>query len=206
MLQFYPPSQSNSKIVGGLPCPDTVGGLDPSETPVLESYFTFLFRLKLFFMRPKLQEPPRAWGGSHLLSLKCWWHSFSSGSCQFLLILQHLGVEGKWVSEGERMSGPSYSICWAPQHQGRHEHVHSTFPGGRQGAQRWPRDTVHLWESCFFKMLQWEFGFWFLSQNNSLEEVKNHKPWSPCSGLQPSVLFKCNFFKNAMGYIGIDNI
>ena len=137
MLQFYTPFQSNSKIVGGLPCPDTVGGLDPSETPVLESYFTFLFRLKLFFRRPKLQEPPRAQGGSHLLSLKCWWHSFSSGSCQFLLILQHLGVGGKWVSEGERMSGPSYSICWAPQHQGRHEHVHSTFPGGRQGTQRW---------------------------------------------------------------------
>lgn len=39
MIQFYPPFQSNPKIVGGLPCPDPVGGLDPSETPVLESHY-----------------------------------------------------------------------------------------------------------------------------------------------------------------------
>lgn len=100
MIQFYPPFQSNPKIVGGLPCPDPVGGLDPPETLSL-NHTTFLFRLKLFFMKPKLQEPPRALGGSHLLSLEML-VTFFHQSWAPLLIL-HLGVGGKgeWGGGGD---------------------------------------------------------------------------------------------------------
>lgn len=101
---ILPPFQSNPKIVGGLPCPDPVGGLDPSETPVLESHYLPV-QTQALLHETKAPSPSSTAIATMLVTF------FLIRGANSCLILQHLGVGGKWVSEGRDVWPKFASIC-----------------------------------------------------------------------------------------------
>lgn len=146
---ILPSIQSNPKIVGGLPCPDPVGGLDPSKLLSLNHTLPSCFRLKLFFMKPSSKSPESSrrqpcfpWNAGDILS-----HQEVANSCWFCSTWE---LEGSGWVKGEGDVWPKLFYLLGSSALRLNEHVQTPFFLGsaRNTVMTGSRNTIQL-EFCF---------------------------------------------------------